>query len=192
MTYSIRRLSPQEFAIAAPALVDIYIAAMSYSPSIRATTISRWKEDIMRPGFAAVAAVDEYGVAGFAYGFLGSPDTWWDRQLRRGLAERGGANPAQEEMLRSYFELAEIHVIPHAQGHGLGTALLTQLAWNLPAQHMLLSTPEVPREANAAFSLYRRMGFEDFLRHLMYPADSRAFAILSATLPLNTHPEPLS
>ena len=184
VSYTLRRLSPQEFAIALPHLVDIYIAAMDYNPSVRDGSISRWRADLMRPGFSCVVATDEYGIAGFAYGFLGAPDTWWDKQLRRALAASGGPTPEQEEILHNYFELAEIHVLPAKQGHGLGRALLEALAWNLPARYILLSTPEVPNEANSAFGLYRKMGFGDFLRDLHYPADSRPFAILQSTVPL--------
>lgn len=184
VSYTLRRLSPQEFAIALPHLVDIYIAAMDYNPSVREGSISRWRADLIRPGFSCVVATDEYGIAGFAYGFLGTPDTWWDKQLRRALAACGGPTPEQEEILHNYFELAEIHVLPAKQGHGLGRALLEALAWNLPAHYILLSTPEVPHEANSAFGLYRKMGFGDFLRDLHYPADSRPFAILQSTVPL--------
>lgn len=184
VSYTLRRLSPQEFAIALPHLVDIYIAAMNYDPSVRNSSIMRWRGDLIRPGFSCVAATSEDGITGFAYGFLGSPDTWWDKQLRRALSNNGGATPEQEEVLHNYFELAEIHVVPEAQGHGLGRALLEALAWNLPARYILLSTPEVPNEANSAFGLYRKMGFSDFLRQLHYPADSRPFAILQSAVPL--------
>lgn len=184
VSYTLRRLSPQEFAIAVPRLVDIYIAAMGYSQSVRDVSISRWRADLIRPGFSCVVATTDYGIAGFAYGFLGSPDTWWDKQLRRALTASGGPTPEQEDILHNYFELAEIHVLPGEQGRGLGRALLEALAWNLPARYILLSTPEVPNEANSAFGLYRKMGFSDFLRQLYYPADARPFAILQSTVPL--------
>ncbi len=93
--------------------------------------------------------------------------------------------PEQLDILHNYFELAEIHVTPNSQGHGLGLCLIEELAWNAPASYLLLSTPEVPNEANAAFSLYRKVGFFDVLRNLEYPADERAFAILAARLPLS-------
>ena len=184
VSYTLRRLTPQEFAIAVPQLVDIYIAAMDYSPTVRESSIARWKTDLIRPGFGCIVATSETGIAGFAYGFLGSPDTWWDRELRRALTRLGGASPEQEDVLHNYFELAEIHVLPSAQGQGLGRVLLEALAWNLPARFILISTPEHPQEANSAFRLYRKMGFTDFLRQLYYPADSRAFAILQAPVPL--------
>lgn len=184
VSYTLCRLSPHEFAIALPQLVDIYIEAMHYSPAIREQSIARWKSDIMRPGFSCVVATTEYGISGFAYGFLGSPDTWWDRQLRRALMTMGGPTPDQEDVLHNYYELAEIHVRPAEQGQGLGRSILDAFAWNLPARYLLLSTPEHAAEANSAFRLYRKMGFTDFLRQLYYPADSRPFAILQSSVPL--------
>ena len=184
VSYTLCRLSPHEFAIALPQLVDIYIEAMHYSPAIREQSIARWKSDIMRPGFSCVVATTEYGISGFAYGFLGSPDTWWDRQLRRALMTMGGPTPDQEDVLHNYYELAEIHVRPAEQGQGLGRSILDAFAWNLPARYLLLSTPEHAAEANSAFRLYRKMGFTDFLRQLYSPADSRPFAILQSSVPL--------
>ena len=52
----------------APQLVDIYIEAMGYNPTIRANRINAWKADVMRPGFTAVIAENEFGIAGLAYG----------------------------------------------------------------------------------------------------------------------------
>ncbi len=82
VSFQIRRLSPQEFAMLAPQLVDIYIEAMGYNPTIRANRINAWKADVMRPGFTAVIAENEFGIAGLAYGFVGTPDTWWGRRPR--------------------------------------------------------------------------------------------------------------
>lgn len=168
----------------APALVDIYIEAMGYEPRIRASRIRAWRNETMQPGFTAVVAETSESVLGLAYGFLGSPDTWWDRQLRRGFALNGGPTPHELDMLHSYFELAEIHVSPRAQGRGIGRVLLRELLWNAPAHFVLLSTPEVPDEDNRAFHLYRSEGFFDVLRNFMYPGDARPFAVLGARLPL--------
>lgn len=169
----------------APQLVDIYIEAMGYDPRVRNNRIATWRREVIQPGFTAIIAEAESTIIGLAYGFLGSPDTWWDRQLRRGFSTSGGITEERRDILSSYFELAEIHVCPTVQGHGVGRSLLRELAWNVPARHILLSTPEVNKENNAAFALYRSEGFRDILRHYYYPSDSRAFAILGARLPLH-------
>lgn len=172
----------------APTLVDIYLEAMDYSPHIRTDRVAVWRREISHPGFAAVIAEEAGKVIGIAYGFLGNPDTWWDRQLRRGCAERGGITDEQWHMLRNYFELAEIHVRKSAQGKGIGRVLLTELMGLTSAKFVLLSTPEVDGEANNAFGLYRSLGFWDVLRDYTYPGDNRQFAILGADLPLGGHP----
>ncbi len=186
----LHRLNPAEFSLLAPQLVDVYIAAMGYDPAVRSPRIRAWRRDLMQPGFAAVIAEIDSAVAGVAYGFLGSSDTWWDRQLRRGFREAGGPTPEQQGILNSYFELAEIHVAPDLQGAGIGRMLLREVLWNVPARHVLLSTPEVDGEDNRAFGLYRSEGFGDALRHLHYPGDARPFAILHASLPLPPAPAP--
>ena len=180
---SIRRLSPSEFALVAPRLVDIYISAMGYDPAVHEQRLRAWRHDIMRPGFTGIIASGPNDVVGLAYGFLGTRDTWWDRQVRRGLSL--ATTPEQaDDLLRDYFEIAEIHVSPAIQGRGIGGKLLTELVWNVPARTALLSTPEVDAEDNAAFGLYRSMGFEDVLRWFRFDGDDRRFAILGRPLPL--------
>ena len=185
MSLTIRRLSPQEFALNAGSLVDIYISAMDYDPAIREGRIFSWRREIVQPGFTALIAEDASGVIGVAYGFIGTPDSWWDRQLRLALRHKGELSTEELEILRSYFEVAEVHVLPRMQGQGLGRQLLTELLWNAPGKWALLSTPEVPGESNRAFGLYRSMGFTDLVRHYRYPGDSRPFAILKLPLPLS-------
>ncbi len=184
VSFEIRHLTPPEFSLLAPQLVEIYIEAMNYNPAILHSRIAGWRNDLVRAGFDAQIAIHHNEIVGVAYGFLGSPDSWWDAELRRGLRLQGGPTEQQWEILRSYFELAEIHVLPQYQGHGLGRKLLEALLCNAPARYALLSTPEVPNEDNGAFRLYRSTGFFDVLRGHLYPADARPFAILGTTLPL--------
>src|SRR5699024_11338145 len=66
-----------------------------------------------------VAVPDAAPLVGIAYGYRGAPAYWWDRQVRTGLRDRG-ADPA---LLDDYFELTEIHVLPSAQGGGVGSRL---------------------------------------------------------------------
>lgn len=196
MTVSLRRLSPQEFALHCPTLVGIYVTAMGYDPAITNNRSAAWRREISNPGFSCVVAVTEDEIVGLAYGFIGNPDTWWDRQLRRGLrsqAERAERTEHTERaehtahtmaLLRSYFEVAEIHVLPLYQGLGIGRKLLHELLWQAPAKFALLSTPEIDNESNRAFGLYRSLGFFDVLRHHVYPGDDRPFAVLGVELPL--------
>ena len=183
MKIEYRRLSPQEFSLLAPELVSIYLAAMEYSPHVASNRIKAWRRDIFHPGFSDIIAVVGDTVIGVAYGFLGYRGYWWDNHLRTFLEQAGTTNKYRPQ-LSSYAELAELHVLPQMQGHGVGKRLLSRLAWNMPADYLLLSTPEVADESNRAFGLYRSLGFRDIVRHVHYPGDPRAYAILSAPLPL--------
>lgn len=182
---SIRRITGSEFALLTPRLVDIYIDAMDYHPSIRESRIQSWKRDLVKPGFTSVIAVTPDDVVGVAYGFLGSPEHWWDRQLRRGMREQRVPEETRDAFHSGYFEVAEIQVRPGRQGNGLGRRLISELLWNAPAPRALLSTPEVEGEANGAFGLYRSLGFTDVLRQFRYPGDDRPFAVLGRELPLD-------
>lgn len=197
VTVSIRRLNIPEFSVNCPDFVDIYIEAMGYNPIIRDSRISAWRRETFQPGFTAVCALEDGEILGIAYGFLGSPDHWWHLQLRRGIQQRGGPSEAEHELLRNYFEVAEIHVRVGNQGRGIGRALLLELLRTAPAGNAVLSTPEVPQENNRAFGLYRSLGFQDVLRNFHFTGDRRPFAVLSTRLPLapppttpQRHPEP--
>ncbi|GAA4817851.1 GNAT family N-acetyltransferase [Tomitella cavernea] len=130
----------------------------------------------------ATAIPEAARLVGIAYGYHGAPAYWWDRQVRS--AVRDTAGPEGTRLMSDYFELTEIHVAPSAQGKGIGAALLTRLLSGLAESRVLLSTPEVPEEQNRAWQLYRRMGFEDVLRHFRFVGDRRDFAVLGRTLPL--------
>lgn len=183
MSITLRRLTIPEFYLLVPELVDIYISAMGYSESLRSTRITAWRNDCRLPGFTSIIATEAHPnahyVIGTAYGFAGSGRTWWHRQVAGGLRPRG-----QLDLLRDYFELAEIHVDPRRQARGVGRGLLTELLRNQPYARALLSTPEIPHEDNAAFRLYRSCGFTDVLRDFRFTGDARPFAILGAKLPL--------
>ncbi len=92
-----------------------------------------------------------------------------------------------EAYLADYFELTELHVRTDAQGHGLGNALLHRLLDRADAGHVLLSTPEAPVPTRA-WTLYRRYGFRDVLRHHRFSSDPRPFAVLGRPLPVARDP----
>ena len=149
--------------------------------------------DLLRPTYARLRVTapwtaDREVLVGIAYGYTGAADQWWNRQLRSGLA-RHGCSPDQVAAIASdYFELTELHVHPVAQGRGLGQALLTRLLSGRPESWVLLSTPEVRGEENRAWSLYRRLGFDDVLRGFTFAGDPRQFAFLGRSLPLPDAP----
>ncbi|CFE63320.1 Gcn5-related N-acetyltransferase [Mycobacterium tuberculosis] len=121
---------------------------------------------------------------GVAYGYPGAPGQWWQQQVVLGLQRSGFPRLAIARLMTSYFELTELHILPRAQGRGLGEALARRLLAGRDEDNVLLSTPETNGEDNRAWRLYRRLGFTDIIRGYHFAGDPRAFAILGRTLPL--------
>jgi len=119
-----------------------------------------------------------------AYGYCGAPDQWWQQQVVQGLRRAGLAQGEIGSLMRSYFELTEVHIHPRAQGRGLGEALVRRLLAGRDEHSVLLSTPEIRGEDNRAWRLYRRLGFTDIIRGHRFAGDPREFAILGRPLPL--------
>jgi ribosomal protein S18 acetylase RimI-like enzyme len=157
----------------------IYTLAMSYNRTAgtqRGVT-TRWHTG--HDGFACRAAVTPEDVlVGFGYGYTTKPGQWWHDLVRRAIP------PNSTDWLEDSFELSEIHVVPEYQGSGIGRAILTSLARDLPHRHVLLSTPD---RDTRAFRLYRHLGFIDLARNYLFPGDARPFAVLGARLPLQSN-----
>jgi ribosomal protein S18 acetylase RimI-like enzyme len=92
---------------------------------------------------------------------------------------------ARATWLTDCFEVVELHVLPEAQGQGLGATQLRTLLGLTNATTTLLSTPEADETKSRAWRLYRRFGFVDVVRRFLFPGDSRPFAILGRRLPLD-------
>lgn len=195
-------LAPQEMARRLHDALGVYVHAMGYPPGTENHRAAIWLEHTRRRGWQAVAAVEvdtadgrpgetpppvrlaSAPLLGVAYGYCGSPDQWWQQQVVLGLQRCGVAPSDIAKLMTSYFELTELHIMPHAQGRGLGEALARRLLAGRAESHVLLSTPEIHGEANRAWRLYRRLGFADVIRGHHFSGDPRAFAILGRELPL--------
>jgi GNAT superfamily N-acetyltransferase len=180
-------LGPDAMADRLSEALNIYVSAMGYPPSTARSRRSLWLDHVRRPGWRAVGWLDRgNALLGVAYGYVGGPGQWWFEEVRRGL--RGGP-PELQDWLRDYFELTELHVRPDAQGGGLGEGLLRALLAGATGSRVLLSTPEhASRPPTRAWQLYRRTGFLDVLRNHRFTGDSRPFAVLGRTLPLEPPP----
>ncbi|MBD0860078.1 GNAT family N-acetyltransferase [Gordonia sp. zg691] len=210
MTIRLVSLSGQDSRAWLEPALDIYVTAMGYPRGTEVHRAGLWREHIARPGWHAVGAVATVSpheantmpaarrrvgppvgrgpddlLVGIAYGYTGATGQWWNQQLRLGLRQTGRSPEHIEVIARDYFELTELHVHPTAQGRGIGQLLLARLLADRPERHVLLSTPETPAEQNRAWSLYRRMGFSDVLRHFTFTGDPRPFAFLGRPLPLD-------
>jgi ribosomal protein S18 acetylase RimI-like enzyme len=188
-------LSPGDMQRRLTDALGVYVDAMRYPRGTEDQRASMWLEHTRRHGWKAVAAVevadagdsDELSTApivGVAYGYCGAPDQWWQQQVVAGLHRVGADQTRIAELMKSYFELTELHIHPSAQGRGLGEALTRRLLEDRDESHVLLSTPEINGESNRAWRLYRRLGFTDIIRGYHFAGDPRAFAILGRSLPL--------
>ncbi|MCK7675211.1 GNAT family N-acetyltransferase [Corynebacterium pygosceleis] len=189
MSTAICPMSPLEFVHHCPELVDVYWTAMDLDAQglgghSRSSRVRHWRSLVHNPGFRAVCAVTDGRITGIAYGMDGEIRRNWTRAIADGLARSGGRDPRWPDMLSDYYEISELHVLPELQGRGIGRKLLTQLLDDATQHWALLSTPEVPDEANRAFGLYRSLGFTDVIRYFTFFSDPRLFAVLAAELPL--------
>jgi ribosomal protein S18 acetylase RimI-like enzyme len=169
-------LSPAEFTVRADEAMRIYVRAMGYTAQTGVQRAMTARRHAANPGFACRVAEDSAGkLLGFGYGYTTSPGQWWHDLVRRALASE------DEGWLTNAFELSEMHVLPAAQGVGIGRRVLETLAADIAHDAMLLSTPDAETRA---FRLYRRLGFTDLARNYLFPGDSRPFAVLGSRLPL--------
>ena len=184
---SVCELSPADFASRLNELVAVYAAAMRPPAELLAGRRSIMAGHAGNPGFRALAVTaDGTGAAvGFGYGFHGAAGQWWHDTVSRALAERRG-DAAAAAWVDDSFEVAELHVAPDHQGHGVGAAVLLSLTSGRPERTALLST----RDANTpARRLYHGTGFTDLLTAFrFFPGAEPPYAVMGAELPLRTRP----
>jgi len=158
-------------------VLTVYATAMAYPPEIAELRRGFVAAHTQRAEFRAVATLDGDRLVGFGYGYRSRPGQWWHEQVRTGMDV-----PTYTAWMTDCFELVELHVMPDAQGCGIGQAQLVALLDGVRRQTVALSTPE---GESRAWRLYRRMGFVDLLRHYDFPGDDRPFAVLGRALPLD-------
>jgi ribosomal protein S18 acetylase RimI-like enzyme len=178
--------TPEDLGRRLDDVIAVYGDAMGYRPEVLATRRGYIATHLRRPGFRAVATLASDGsLIGFGYGYHSEPGQWWHDQVSAALDPA-----ARKTWLSDCFEVVELHVRTAAHGHGLGSRQLRALLRMAEGTTTLLSTPEDEEESSRAWRLYRKFGFVDVLRHLRFPGDSRAFAVLGRTLPLEDDPVP--
>jgi ribosomal protein S18 acetylase RimI-like enzyme len=180
---SVTELSPAEFTARLDELVAVYAAAMRPPAELLAGRRAVMAGHAANPGFRALAVTDaDTGrAAGFGYGFHGAAGQWWHDTVHRALAASRG-DAAAATWLEDSFEVAELHVAPAWQGHGVGAGVLLRLTSGRPERTALLSTRDADSPARR---LYRGTGFTDLLTAFrFFPGGEPPYAVMGAELPL--------
>lgn len=182
-TLSVSELGPGEFAARLDQMIAVYAAAMRPPVEMLPGRRSIMAGHAAHPGFRALLATEDGSgsPAGFGYGFHGAPGQWWHDTVARALAAAHGTTAAAA-WLDDSFEVAELHVAPEHQGHGVGAGLLLRLTSERPERTALLSTRDADSPARR---LYRGVGFSDLLTGFaFFPGSEPPYAVMGAELPL--------
>ena len=179
---SVSELSPSEFIGRLDQMITVYAAAMRPPAEMLPGRRSIMAGHATHPGFRGLLATEDGSGApvGFGYGFRGTPGQWWHDTVARALAT-ARSTAAAASWLDDSFEVAELHVAPDHQGHGVGAGLLLQLASGRPERTALLSTRDADSPARR---LYHSLGFTDLLAGFIFPGGGPPYAIMGAMLPL--------
>jgi ribosomal protein S18 acetylase RimI-like enzyme len=181
-----RELGPAEFRAAIRELVAVYAAAMNPPERTLSGRVAIMERHAASPRFRGLAALADGQLAGFSYGFHGENGQWWHDMVAAALATRsrsasGPASATPREWLDDSFEIAELHVLPDWQGHGIGRSLLLSLAAGRAERTAVLSTADAPTRARR---LYRGVGFTDLLTDFRFSGSEPPYAVMGAALPL--------
>jgi ribosomal protein S18 acetylase RimI-like enzyme len=180
---SVTELSPAEFAGRLDQMIMVYAAAMRPPAEMLPGRRSIMAGHAAHQGFRALLATEDGSgaPAGFGYGFHGAAGQWWHDTVSRAVAAAYGT-AAAANWLNDSFEVAELHVAPDYQGHGVGAGLLLHLASGRPERTALLSTRDADSPARR---LYRGTGFSDLLTGFaFFPGSEPPYAVMGAELPL--------
>jgi GNAT superfamily N-acetyltransferase len=183
---SYRELGPGDFRASIHALLDVYAAAMNPPDRTLPGREAIMERHAASPGFRGLTAEVDGHLAAFTYGFHGEAGQWWHDMVAAALATRSRttlstANGGPREWLDDSFEVAELHVRPAWQGHGIGCSLLLSLADGRPERTAVLSTADAPTRARRH---YRGLGFTDLLTDFRFSGSEPPYAVMGALLPL--------
>lgn len=129
-----------------------------------------------RAGFRFLAARATSGqLAGFAYGYLGSPGEWWHDRVAQAM----GAEGARRWLTPGHFEFVELQVRPSFQRQGIGRRLHDELLDGLDSPTAVLSTQA---DNDPARALYERRGWTVVVEHLRFEPDGPPYVVMGLEL----------
>lgn len=180
MGIAIEDLSPERFVAARVQIADVYRKAFAEDqypqPEVE---VRRFGEVLdrhaVRSGFKCKVARSNTGdIIGVTYGYTGAPGQWWHDIVAGALAPK-----QSQQWLQNCFELVELHLMPHAQGRGIGGRLHDTLLKGLPHSSAALSTIATQTRA---LHLYRNRGWVTLLEDFTFPGGARPFLIMGLDL----------
>lgn len=175
---------PQDVTVTAldlAARVDDALAVQALAFGLTDDEIGVRRQIVLRhltsPGARALGATTPRGrLVGFVYGMPNDRGQWWSTVVEPYLRRAGHA-----EWLDDSFVITELHVLPLYQHHGIGRRLITELTDTAAEPRSILSAIDTESPARA---LYRKLGYRDLARHVLFPSAPNPYAVMGALLPL--------
>ncbi|MFF4157188.1 GNAT family N-acetyltransferase [Streptomyces sp. NPDC001678] len=129
------------------------------------------------PGARALGATTpEDRLVGFVYGMPNDRTHWWSTVVEPYLRANG-----LDGWLDGAFVITELHVHPAYQNRRIGRALITTITADAEEPRSILSAIDKESPARA---LYRKLGYRDLARHVVFPSAASPYAVMGASLPL--------
>ncbi|TDC22299.1 GNAT family N-acetyltransferase [Streptomyces sp. 8K308] len=129
------------------------------------------------PGARALGATTTEGrLVGFVYGMPNDRAQWWSTVVEPYLRRAGN-----DAWLTDSFTITELHVLPAYQRRGIGRRLITTLTDAAAEPRSILSAVDTESPARA---LYRKLGYQDLARRVLFPSAPCPYAVMGAHLPL--------
>lgn len=166
-----------EFSARLSELVEVYRSAfleVHERDPIRAADERRsfMQLHATRAGLVLATVDDSRGLAGFCYGYRGEPGQYWHDAVMRALPQADA-----ERWFGSCREIAELHVRPDVQGHGLGRALLREALDGARERSAALSVLDA--DDSPARHLYAAEGFTAVLPGFRFPGNPLSYGVLA-------------
>ncbi|WP_062206054.1 GNAT family N-acetyltransferase [Streptomyces sp. NBRC 109706] len=130
------------------------------------------------PGARALGATRRADdrLVGFVYGMPNDRVQWWSTVVEPYLRREGN-----EGWLEGSFTITELHVLSAYQHRGIGRRLITTLTDQASEPRSILSAIDTESPAR---ELYRKLGYRDLARRVLFPAAPSPYAVMGAPLPL--------
>lgn len=160
-------IAPFDLAARLSEVRELARTAMTAAQQPGGILIAKYLHEVTEvTGLLALGAHRQGELVGVLVGWPTASRQWWPNEVRPALRASGN-----EHWLDDAFELAELHVHPDLQGHGIATGLLEEAQRRVDQSRVVLSTNAINNQHARRF--YRNRGF----RTLSGPFQWRSVAI---------------